>query len=168
MSKWKSVVLGCLGVLALLSAAFLVSAQARRERAIAENRELDRQIFQAVEALDAEKLLSFYWKSPDLLVVGPQGKVARGWETLKPVEENFYASLESAKIVEVVEDVKHADGDAVWSVLTIKYRALPKGGSWEEGVQQITELRRRIGGRWVIVFNHPHDLPPAAPKPPAP
>ena len=136
--------------------------QPAHEKAIAENREFDRQILQAFEERSAEKILSFHWKSPDLVVVGPGGDLARGWEMLKPVEERFYASLETAD-AEIVDDVKVPSGDGVWSVLTVKFKGRMKDGTTVEATSRLIDLRRRINGRWVIVFHHNHELPQGPP-----
>lgn len=140
-------------------------AQAPREpRAIAENRALDAELEAAAEALDAERVASLFWKGPEATVVFTDGSVHRGWENLRRFYVELFGPLTSAA-VDYSDLSYHQVGDAVIGTGLVKVQAESKDGPPLDFSYRFSSLRRRQGGKWVLVMRHAQVLPPPGPQP---
>src|SRR5260370_37211913 len=63
--------------------------------AVAENRELDRQLLEAHERKDPDMVLSLFSKSPDTFFITPSGTVIKGLGGMRESFVRFFASLRS-------------------------------------------------------------------------
>lgn len=141
----------------------LAQKAGKESKAIAENQELDRQLLEAFQQKDVAAVMSFYWNSPDLVVVFPDGTVHRGWEGARQGFEQLFATMESIR-GEITEVSHLPSGDGVAGVGTGTMYFQPKGGAPQQATIRFTDFRRKQGGKWVYVYDHLHALPPM-PKP---
>ena len=123
------------------------------DQAVAEVTERNERLAEAFAAQDADRLMAHYWRSPELFTVGEGGGVTEGWDAARAFQERFFAASEAVQLS--FGGWKHfASGDAVLAACPFSLTARFRGGG-ERGLEGwYTNLRRRIGGEWLIVFEH--------------
>ena len=138
----------------------LAQKAGKESKAIAENQELDRQFVEAFNQKDVATVMSFYWNSPDLVMVRGDGTVHRGWDAVRQGFERFFAGMESVD-AEITEASHVPSGDGVLGVGTATIHFQPKGGAPPMQLTvRFTDYRRKQAGKWVFVSHHTHGLPP--------
>lgn len=153
-------------LLLLLTATLLVACTSSQQtstptaaQAIEENKEIDRQLIRAVTTADVPALMNLVWKDPAVTFMGPQGKIARGWDRIYEIEKREYNPANKIT-AEVLEAIHVPYGDTLLAILTVKVIENPQDASPQEFTARITDLRKKEGGKWVVVYNHTHILPP--------
>jgi ketosteroid isomerase-like protein len=132
------------------------------ESAIAENRAFSREMIAAIEEKSLERMMARIWHSPDVMFVGPRGETARGWDQIRPIEEQFLASFRSARI-EIEDETYTIAGETAVAVLTLSGSLTLADGTVESLRMRLSDVRRREAGKWVAIYNHSHMLEPAQP-----
>ncbi len=141
------------------------TAEAQREaRAIEAVRAANQQLLAGFDARDLDKVLAHYWNSPDLFTVGESGQVTRGWEAARRFTQGLFAALESGGF-SCPEWQHFASTDGVLSTCAFELNIKFKGGREVNEKGWYTNFRKRIGGKWLIVFEH---VSANAPVPPGP
>ena len=129
---------------------------------LATQQELDRQFVEAMNRKDLEGLMSFFWDSPNLVMVGWDGTVHQGSERVREVMGRWFARADIVRLE--VDEITHVPvGDGVMAVGTATYEIQPKDGPPQRVKERWTDLRRKVGDRWVLVMDHVHALPTAKP-----
>ena len=137
---------------------------------IAQNKAFSREAIAAIENRDLDALMAQIHRSTDVIFMGPEGEVGRGWEHLRPVEQDFLSSFTSAQI-EIEDEMYSIFDDTAVAVLTLKGDFTFADGTSAPVRIRMADVRRKEGGKWsrVSIYNHSHDLAPdAAGGPPAP
>ncbi len=129
---------------------------------LAANQKFTRQWLEAFYQKDLEKVMSFYWNSPELVVIIPDGTVYRGWDAVRQDYEKLFSGMEAIR-GEVVEVTHMRSGDGVLTVGTITEYFTPKSGPPYTLNFHWSDFRRNYGGHWVVVYEHMHALPPPGP-----
>jgi ketosteroid isomerase-like protein len=120
-------------------------------------KELDRQLSDALSRKDLDAAMKCFWNDPDLVVV-LNGNVFRGPEAARAALKALFDQNESIRVD--VNEVSHVpSGDGVLGVGTATYNLKPLGGPPRLMVERWSDLRRKIGGRWVMVLDHTTHLP---------
>ncbi len=121
------------------------------------NQELDRRFVDAMSHKNIEQVMSCVWDSPDLIFVGIDGTVVLGADGFRKSVEDWFAQCESLSLV--VDEIRHIPvGDSVFAVGTATYTIQGKDGSVNKLTERWTDVRRKIGGRWIYVLDHAHAL----------
>ncbi len=162
-STFAAAVAAVLAVVGLLAGcATEAEVQQLSAEDLAANQELDRQFVEAISQKDVEKVMSLLWNSPHFVLVTPDGTVHLGWENARKALQEMLAGLESVRLE--INEVTHArSGDCVLAVGTATYQMQPMDGPPLQFTERWTDVRRKIGGRWVYVLDHAHALPPSGP-----
>lgn len=133
------------------------------EQAIAEVKERNERLSEAFAARDADRLMAHYWRSSELFTVGEGGGVTEGWDAAKEFQQRFFAVSEAIDLS--FGDWKHfASRNGVLATCPFSLTARFEGGGERHLEGWYTNLRRRIGGEWPIVFEHisSNATPPAS------
>ena len=138
-------------------------APADRESALAENRAFTREMIAAIEAKDLDELMAHIRPGSEVIFVGPNGEVGRGWDVLRPVEEGFLASFASARI-EIEDETYSIVGDTAVAVITFRGSFTLANGAVESARIRMSDVRHKEGGKWLAIYNHSHDLAAAEPE----
>jgi hemoglobin len=141
-------VLVCLGLVPAI-----VGARGNADKAIEENKAMDSRVRDAFTRKDVQTIMSFYWKSPSLVVVFPNASIQKGWDNVKTTLEGYLNSLEAIEFSDVRTDYR-ISGDVVTVFSTLRSRVRLKDGSVEEGLIITTSQRQKIGKDWFIVHEH--------------
>ncbi len=140
------------------------TAQAKESRQIAECRELDKQLIAALQALDVDKVMSHYWNSPELFGVDGSGRVVKGFEASKQNTIGFFSATQSFKL-QFTDSNYWVVGDSVLGANGYTFSLAMKDGSKPSGSGRYVNLRKKVAGKWVIVFEQVSDNPPPPPSP---
>ena len=124
---------------------------------LAEAKELDRRLIEAMERKDLDAVMACFWDNPDLFVV-LDGKVKRGPPAVRAAFKELFDQNESVRL-EVNEVTHLPSGDGVIGVGTATYELKSEGGPPRLMVERWSDLRRKIGGRWVYVLDHTTVMP---------
>jgi len=139
-----------------------VLAKSLTEAELLGNQELDQRFIESMGQMDIEKLMSCFWNSPDLIFVDYEGNVHRGSDNIRMVFEQFFAQYESLSLV--CDEISHIRaGDSVFAVGTATYSMQMKDGTSQQVTQRWSDVRGKVGGRWVYVLDHVHFLSSANP-----
>ena len=144
--------------------AHTAEAQAKESKVIAAARQLDQEFVAGFNARDLAKVMSNYWNSPELLSVTDAGTTVKGWEANQKASQEFLGGARSI-------DLKTSDwsywqvGDGVLANCAYELSVVMKDGSSFSSKGRYTSLRRKVAGKWPIVFDHVAVNPPAPPMP---
>lgn len=122
--------------------------------------DLDSRFVDAYNRLDVDGFMDCLWNSPNLAVLLYDGTVFIGWDTVKQVTEETFATLESAH-VQIDEVTFLRSGDAIMAVGTASYELQPKDGPLQNFSARWTDFRRIEDGQWVYVSDHAQILVPS-------
>ena len=124
---------------------------------LATQEELDRRFCEAVSQRDIDQFMNCFWNSPDLIFVGFDGTVLRGADNVRQAMEGSFAQSESLGMV--IDEVSHIpQGESVFAVGTATFEMRAKDGTSQQVRERWTDLRRKVGGRWVYVLVHAHAI----------
>jgi uncharacterized protein (TIGR02246 family) len=125
---------------------------------------LDQRFFDAFNKGDADALAARYWNSPDLVSIGPEGMVTKGWDAARTGAVEMFKAMPGAKLENLTHhNAVHGDvvlGSGTWK-MTIP---TPGGPQVIEG--RYTDVKMMHDGKWVYVMDHASV--PVPPSPPAP
>jgi ketosteroid isomerase-like protein len=137
-------------------------AQSLSDQDLRAQKELDRQFCDAMSRKDIKGVMDCLWNSPNLIVVLFDATVYRGWDSVRKALEQLFRDFRSVRLE--IDEVTHLPlGDGVVAVGTATYDFQPADGPAQRIVERWTDLRRKVGGRWVYVLDHAHALPAASP-----
>lgn len=140
------------------------AAAQKESKQVAAARELDRQLVEAFQARDVDKVMSQFWNSAELFTVGESGRLTKGWEAARKSTQEFLASVESVSIS--CPDWEYwASADGILGTCAFQVTTKRMGGGEAKEQGWYTNFRRKIGGKWLIVFEH---VAANAPPPPGP
>jgi len=131
------------------------------------NDRLEEKFLSAIINKDLDKLMSCFWKSPDLVLVLENGWVVRGWDNVRGGVEQMFAANETLDLVVNWQD-RFRVGETVYAVGNATWTRTAYDGTVTQFDEVWTDARQKVRGKWVIVMNHPHDLTPFPPQPPLP
>ena len=114
---------------------------------------LDRAYVDAFNRDDADALMANYWKSPDLVSIGLDGSVARGWDN---VSADWHASMDGfpESRLELLEPQNVVVGDVVMGWGRWRITAPSDSGPPEVLEGPYTDIKALRDGRWVRVMDH--------------
>jgi uncharacterized protein (TIGR02246 family) len=124
---------------------------------LAEAKDLDRRLTEAIGRKDLDAVMACFWNDPDLIVV-LWGKVQQGPAAVRAAIKEMFDQNESVRL-EINEVTHLPSGDGVIGVGTATYELKPSGGSRKLMVERWSDLRRKIDGRWVYVLDHTTVMP---------
>lgn len=124
---------------------------------LAEMKDLDRRLTEALSSKDLEAAMECFWNDPDLVVM-LNGTVFRGSEATRTAIKAMFDQNTAIK-VEVTEITHLPSGDGVVGVGTATYAFKPVEGPRRLVVERWSDLRRKIDGKWVYVLDHTTHLP---------
>ncbi len=148
----------------VMLAASRAAAQAREPKQIAESRELDKQLVAGFVALDVDKVMSQYWNSPELFSVHDSGEIIKGYDACKQSTAGFFSATQSFKL-QFTDSNYWVVGEGVLGSSGYTYTIALKGGAPTSASGRYVNLRRKIGGKWLIVFEQVSDNLPPSPGP---
>lgn len=134
-----------------------VSVEALSEAELAEAKELDRRLCEALGRKDLEAAMACFWNSPDLVAV-IAGEVQHGPEAVRSGFKKLFDQNESVRL-EVNEVTYLRSGDGIVGVGTATFDLQPANGQRQLMVERWSDLRRKIDGRWVYVLDHTTMVP---------
>ena len=124
---------------------------------LAEAKELDRRLCDAMSRKDLDAVMACFWDSPDLVaVIG--GVVQKGPQAVRSGITQIFDQNESVRL-EVNEVTYLQSGDGVIGVGTATFDLKPTDGQRHLMVERWSDLRRKIDGRWVYVLDHTTVVP---------
>jgi len=134
-----------------------VPAELLSEPELAEARDLDRQLCDAMGRKDLDAVMRCFWDSPDLVaVIG--GAVQKGPRAVRSGIKQIFDQNQSVSLE--VNDVTYLrSGDGVIGVGTATFDLTPADGQRHLMVERWSDLRRKIDGRWVYVLDHTTVVP---------
>jgi ketosteroid isomerase-like protein len=146
-------------VLFLLATAAHVHAQSSGAsldaKTVAENKDLDRQLVEAHEQRDVNKVMNLFAKSPNTFFVSPNGAVSNGWEQVRNTYAQFLGGLES-----ITAEIQHVEyfrtGNGVIGLGTVVFHRKDKGHPVRDLTVVWTDYRQKENGEWKYLFRHAH------------
>ena len=142
------------GAFALLffSAPAVSSAQSNDE---AEIRALEDRFAEAFKAKDVDRIMANYEHSQNLVVfdVVPRREFL-GWQAYKKDWQDFFASIGSITSFEVKNLAVSSDGTLAYSYSFQHSVAKTNEGGTRDITLRVTDVYRKISGRWLIVQEH--------------
>ena len=117
------------------------------------NQELNQRFVDGMCQKNIEQVMSCIWDSPDFIFVATDGTVFLGSDNFRKTIEEWFVQFESLHCV--IDEVKHIPaGDSVFAVGTGTYELKSKDGSLLKLRERWTDVRQKIGGRWIYVLDH--------------
>lgn len=121
----------------------------------AQIRALEDRFAAAFRAKNVDAIMANYEHSGDLVVfdvIPPRQYV--GWDAYKKDWQDFFGSVGPFAVFEITGLTVHAEGNLAWSYSFQHYRVEMKGGGSRDATVRVTDVYRKIGGRWLIVHEH--------------
>ena len=134
-----------------------VSGKSLSEKELAEAKELDRRLCEAISRKDLDAAMTCFWDDPDLVAV-IAGDVQKGPAAVRRGLQQLFDQHESVSL-EVNEITYLRSGDGIIGVGTATFDLKPVNGERQLMVERWSDLRRKIGGRWVYVLDHTTMVP---------
>ena len=134
-----------------------VSVTSLSEHELAEAKDLDRRLCEAIGRKDPDAFMACFWDNPDLVVV-IAGTVQKGPAAVRSGIKELFDQNESVRL-EVNEVTYLRSGDGIIGVGTATFDLKPVNAQRHLMVERWSDLRRRIDGRWVYVLNHTTMVP---------
>jgi uncharacterized protein (TIGR02246 family) len=134
-----------------------VPVKSLSESELAEAKELDRRLCEAISRKDLDAAMACFWDSPDVVAV-IAGNVQKGPAAVRNGLKQLFDQNESVKL-EVNEVAYLRAGDGVIGVGTATFDLKPVNGQRQLMVERWSDLRRKIDGRWVYVLDHTTMVP---------
>ncbi|HEY0428067.1 MAG TPA: nuclear transport factor 2 family protein [Pyrinomonadaceae bacterium] len=121
-------------------------------------------LVEGIKQSDAEKVMSVYNKSEDILFFNNNGSVTRGWETMKSNRESAYSKTASVTLDITGLRVEMLGKDAAY--VTCKWKQQQEyNGKVETASGRMTLVFRLIGKDWKVVHLHTSPDNPDATRP---
>jgi ketosteroid isomerase-like protein len=142
-------------ILALLAALFFMGCE--NTDAV---QELGEKFVTAFNEGDLEAVMSCWWNSPNTLLVLENGVVVQGYDNIYAGVEGLINGTEwrTLTVDEIisrfrVNDEVYTVGKATWHYKIIDGPEISFQEVW-------TDVAKKVGGKWVYVVDHAHDLTP--------
>ena len=120
---------------------------------------LNQQLEDGMHNKDIELVMSCFWDSPDFIFVATDGTVVIGSNNFRQTVEQMFEQFNT--INSVTDEVKYVrSGDSLLVVGTATYTMETEDGTVHTLKERWTDVRQKIGGKWVLVLNHTHALAP--------
>jgi ketosteroid isomerase-like protein len=124
---------------------------------LAEAKELDRRLCDAIGRKDANAFMACFWENPGLVAV-IAGEVQRGPDAVRNGIQRMFQQNDSVRLE--VNDVEYVrSGDGIIGVGTATFELKPPGGERRLLVERWSDFRRKVDGRMVYVLNHTTVVP---------
>lgn len=121
-------------------------------------------LVEGIKQADAEKVMSVYNKSEDILFFNNNGSVTRGWETMKTNRESSYSNVSNVSLEITGLRVEMLGKDAAY--LTCKWTQRQEyKGKLETASGRMTLVFKLIGKEWKVVHLHTSPDNPDATRP---
>lgn len=121
-------------------------------------------LVEGIKQADAEKVMSVYNKSEDILFFNNNGSVTRGWETMKTNRESSYAKTANVTLDVTGLKIEMLGKDAAY--VTCKWKQEQEyNGKLESASGRMTLVFRLIGKDWKVVHLHTSPDNPDAARP---
>jgi hemoglobin len=130
-----------------------MSARGAANQWIDENKALDKRAMEAFVRKDINTIMSFYWRSPSLVVVFPYGTVITGWDNVKAGLAEFLGMVDAIEFTDEHTEYR-VIGESVVAFGTAKFRIRTTDGRVEEGDLITTNIRQKMGKEWVVTHEH--------------
>jgi len=106
-----------------------------------------------IRTVDADKVMSSYVKSGDMLIFNNNGSVTRGYETVRTNTEAVYARLKNVTLDVTGLRVEMLGKTAAY--VTCKWRQTQENdGKLESSSGRMTLVYKMVGKDWKIVHRH--------------
>jgi ketosteroid isomerase-like protein len=115
--------------------------------------------YRALSALDLAAMESIWAHDPDVLYIGPfHRKMVIGWPA---VRTEFVANKANVAEISVKPLDMHVrvNGDTAWVFGAEEGAALPKVGMSASGSNFVTNIFKKVDGRWLMVAHHAQRIP---------
>lgn len=121
----------------------------------AQIRALENRFADAFKAKDMDRIMTSYEHSPKLAFfdVVPRREYL-GWEAYKNDWQSFFDSIGPIDSFEIRDLTVNVDGNIAYSYSFQHYLAKTKAGESRDVTVRVTDVYRKIGGRWLIVQEH--------------
>ena len=121
------------------------------------NHELNQCFGEGLIKKNIEQVMGCVWDSPDFVFVATDGTIFMGSENFRRATEAWFTAFESIDCV--LDEVKFIPaGDSLLVVGKATYTLTEKDGSSHKLPEVWTDVRKKIGGKWVMVLDHAHAL----------
>ena len=120
---------------------------------VIENQELDQRLIEAWNERDLEKVMSLYWKGPELVLITPDGKVSKGQDEVRRGYEELFSSAESIRL-EMTEACHWAHDDSVVGAGCATLYLKEKGTPEQVLTVRFADFRRKQDGKWVYLHDY--------------
>lgn len=116
-------------------------------------RETFERLVEGIKQADAEKVMSVYNKSEDILFFNNNGSVTRGWETMKSNRESSYSKTANVSLDVTGLNIQMLGKTAAY--VTCKWKQQQEyNGKLESASGRMTLVFKLIGKDWKIVHLH--------------
>lgn len=119
---------------------------------------------EGIRQVDAEKVMSVYNNSPDILFFNNNGSVTRSWETMKTNRESSYSKIKNVTLDITGLKIEMLGKDAAY--VTCKWKQQQEyDGKLETASGRMTLVFKLIGKDWKVVHLHTSPDNPDASRP---
>jgi ketosteroid isomerase-like protein len=115
--------------------------------------------YRALSALDLAAMENIWAHDPDVLYIGPfHRKMVIGWPA---VRTEFVANKANVAEISVKPLDMHVrvNGEIAWAFGAEEGAALPKVGISASGSNFVTNIFKKVEGRWLMVAHHAQRIP---------
>ena len=121
-------------------------------------------LVEGIKQVDADKVMSEYAKSPDLLVFNNNGTATKGWNNVDDNTKQVYAKLSNVSIDITGLTIRMLGTSAAY--VTCKWKqSQENAGKLETASGRMTLVYQLIGKEWKIVHRHTSPDNPDATRP---
>jgi ketosteroid isomerase-like protein len=121
-------------------------------------------LVEGIRQADAEKVMSVYQKTEDILFFNNNGSVTRGWEQMKTNRTNSYTKTSNVTLETTGVRIEVLGKDAAF--LTCKWKQTQEyNGKIETASGRMTLVFRLVGKEWKAVHLHTSPDNPDASRP---
>lgn len=140
-------------IVTLLAAAGCAAQGPTTAEKMAAAEALDRRYVEAFNKDDADALMATYWKSPELLSIGLDGIILRGWET---TSVEWHASMDGHpnSRLEFLESNNALVGEGVMGWGRWRLTTVLDSGSVAVLEGPYSNIKAQKDGEWVIIIDH--------------
>lgn len=117
--------------------------------------------YEALEALDLEKMAAAWWHEDWVKCLHPGGDLLEGWEDIRDSWANIFHSTSSMRVT-LTRPLVHVQGDVAW-VSCIENVTSTFEGGFATAVVEATNIFTRRNGKWRTVHHHAAPLPGRVP-----
>lgn len=121
-------------------------------------------LIEGIKQVDADKVMSSYEKSPDLLIFNNNGSATKSWENVNTVTREVYSRLSNVSIEITGRNVQILTPTSAF--VSCKWKQTQENnGKLENASGRMTLVYKLIGKEWKIVHRHTSPDNPDASRP---